>query len=177
MLPAAGDQCIATFGTQIHQVDEPARHAVDLLGDAALHQHLPIFQVGHADVAEIAAVENRADHQLHHRRVVDLGGQGQAQGGRGVLGMGAQLAQRLLARAFQAGIKTAAERHQQEQADGKKQLVAQFHRALLGVATNRRRRRILRFAFFSGRLASATVFSSRRCAGGQVCRAGTGLRR
>ncbi|MNG14676.1 hypothetical protein D3C84_984500 [compost metagenome] len=109
------------------QADEPARHTVDFRGGAAFQHRLVILDVNDADGTEVTAVKNGTDHQLHHRRVIDLRRQGQSQGSGCILGMGAQLAERLLARAFQADEKTAAERHQQEQADGQKQLFAQCH--------------------------------------------------
>ncbi|MNM79919.1 hypothetical protein D3C81_918670 [compost metagenome] len=176
LLPAAHDQCVATFMTQIDQADKPSRHAFGLRRNAAFYQHLLIVDADDADVAEIATVENRTDHQLHHRRVIDLRGQRQSERGGRVLGVSAQLAECLLARAFQADKKTAAERHQQKQADGEKQLVAQFHSTLLAAAFSHRPRRSLRPASFAVRLASATVFSSRCCVFRHWHPAGTDLR-
>ncbi|MNN02816.1 hypothetical protein D3C81_1154860 [compost metagenome] len=176
LFPAAHDQGIATFRAQVDQVDEPVRHTVDFCRCAAFHQGLLILEPDDADAAEIAAVENRTDHQLHHCRVIDLCRQRQPQRGGRVLGVGAQLAERLFAGAFQAGKKTAAERHQQEQADCQEQLFTQCHASLLAKAVSRRRCRTLRPASFSTRPASATAFSSRCCAGRRFCPAGTGLR-
>ncbi|MNF56379.1 hypothetical protein D3C84_378630 [compost metagenome] len=122
LLPAAHDQRIAALGAQVDQFDEPARYAFGRGSGSALHHDLLVFDVDHADAGEIAAVEDRTDHQFNHRRVVDLCGQRQPQRGGGILGVGAQLAEHLLARAFQADKKTATEGHQQKQADGQEQL-------------------------------------------------------
>ncbi|MND82737.1 hypothetical protein D3C80_745780 [compost metagenome] len=176
LFPAAHDRGVATLRAQVDQVDEPVRHTVDFCRSAALHQSLLILEPDHANAAEITAVENRTDHQLHHCRVIDLCRQRQPQRGGRVLGVSAQLTERLLAGAFEAGKKTAAERHQQEQADGQEQLFTQCHISLLAMAVSRRRCRTLHSASFSTRPASATAFSSRCCADRRFCPAGTGLR-
>ncbi|MCY1404924.1 hypothetical protein D9M71_201490 [compost metagenome] len=91
LLPAAADDRITTGGLQADQFDEPVRNIVDRRNARALDQGLIGFHIDHADARVVTAVENRADQQLDHRRVVDIRGQGKRQRGRGVLGMGAQL--------------------------------------------------------------------------------------
>ncbi len=100
---------------------------LQMLGERlhALDQRLAALDVDHPDAGEVAAVEDRADHQLHHRRVVHVRRQGQAEGGGGVLGVGAQLAAQLLAGVLHAADEAAAEGDDEEQADGEEQLLEQ----------------------------------------------------
>ncbi|MNE76448.1 hypothetical protein D3C80_1726850 [compost metagenome] len=63
-----------------------------------------------------------------------MGRHRQAEGGGGVLGVRAQLADQLLAGVFHARDETAGEGHHQEQADGEKQLLEQGHGVLLAFA-------------------------------------------
>ena len=87
LFPAAHDQRVATLGLEIHQAFEPAGHRTLGMRLHALDQRLAALDVDHPDAGEVAAVEDRADHQLHHRRVVHVWRQGQAEGGGGVLGV------------------------------------------------------------------------------------------
>ncbi|MNN79874.1 hypothetical protein D3C81_1965580 [compost metagenome] len=123
------DQGFATLGLEVDQAGEPAGHLLGAGRHLPFEQHAVVADAQHADAGEVAAVEDRADHQLHHRRVVDVRGQRQAQRRGGILGMRAQLADHLRARAFQAGDEAAGEGHQQEQADGDEQLLQQGHGA------------------------------------------------
>ncbi|MNM75276.1 hypothetical protein D3C81_870590 [compost metagenome] len=125
LLPAAADDGIATGGFQADQVHEPARHTTRVRLGMALHQHGVGAQVDDLDAGVVTTVEDRADHQLDHRRVVDIRRQRQRQGRGGVLGMGAQLVDVLAARTLQADHEAAAEGDYQEQADGKQQLFEQ----------------------------------------------------
>lgn len=125
LFPAAHDQRVATLGLEIHQAREPAWHRALVMRLHALDQRLAALDVDHPDAGEVAAVEDRADHQLHHRRVVHVRRQGQAEGGGGVLGVGAQLAAQLLAGVLHAADEAAAEGDDEEQADGEEQLLEQ----------------------------------------------------
>lgn len=125
LFPAAHDQRVATLGLEIHQAFEPAGHRTLGMRLHALDQRLAALDVDHPDAGEVAAVEDRADHQLHHRRVVHVWRQGQAEGGGGVLGVGAQLAAQLLAGVLHAADEAAAEGDDEEQADGEEQLLEQ----------------------------------------------------
>ncbi|MCY1439666.1 hypothetical protein D9M71_559110 [compost metagenome] len=129
LLPAAHDQGFAAFGVEIDQAAEPARHGVVARSHLPLDDDAVVTDTPHADAGVVAAVEYRVDHQLDHRRIVDVRGQRQAQRRGGVLGVRAQLADRLRARAFQAGDEAAGEGRQQKQADGDEQLLQQGHGA------------------------------------------------
>ena len=121
LFPAAHDQCITTLGLQVHQFTEPERYAFRCgIVAAAFDDDLVIRNAYHADAGEVTAVEDRADHQLDHRRVIHVRGHRQAQGCGGVLGVGTQLAEQLFARAFHTSDKTAGKGHDQEQANGEK---------------------------------------------------------
>ncbi|MCY1538734.1 hypothetical protein D9M68_742890 [compost metagenome] len=123
LLPASHDQGIAALGPQVDQVGEPARHLLAGGGRTAFGDHAAIGNAHDADAGEIAAVEDGADHQLDHRRVVHVGRHGQAEGGGGVLGVGTQLAEQLLAGAFHPGEEAAGEGQREQQADGQEQLL------------------------------------------------------
>ena len=98
LLPAAHDQGVATLGLQVDQAGEPGRHRLlAAAGGGALDDHVAVVDAHHADAGEVAAVEHRADHQLDHRRVIDVRCHRQPQRGGGILGVGAQLAEQLLA--------------------------------------------------------------------------------
>ncbi|MCY1546875.1 hypothetical protein D9M68_828980 [compost metagenome] len=122
LLPAAHDQVIAALGLEVDQFDEPAWHLVGGSGGAALDDDFLGGDTYHADAGEVAAVENRTDHQFDHRRVVRMWRHRQAEGGGSVLRVGAQLADQLLAGALHASDEAAGEGHHQEQADGEEQL-------------------------------------------------------
>ncbi|MNF56793.1 hypothetical protein D3C84_382940 [compost metagenome] len=123
LLPAAHDQGVAALGAQVHQLREPARHLVAGGGGAAFGDQAAIGNAHHADAGEVAAVEDGTDHQLDHRRVVHMGRHRQAQGGGGVLGVGAQLAEQLLAGAFHTREEAAGEGQREQQADGQEKLL------------------------------------------------------
>ncbi|MCY1208753.1 hypothetical protein D9M72_203880 [compost metagenome] len=123
LLPAAHDQRVAALGLQVDQAGEPARHLFTAGGGAAFGDHAAIGDAHHADAGEVAAVEDGADHQLDHRRVVHVGRHGQTEGGGGVLGVGAQLAEQLLAGTFHARDEAAGEGQREQQADGQEQLL------------------------------------------------------
>ncbi|MNN18349.1 hypothetical protein D3C81_1315560 [compost metagenome] len=127
LLPATADDRITTGGLQADQFDEPVRNVVDRRNTCALNQVLVGLQIDHADARVVTAVENRADQQLDHRRVVDVRCQGQRQRRRGVLGMGAQLVDVLSARALQTDHETTGEGDHQEQTDSNQQLFEQRH--------------------------------------------------
>ena len=125
LLPATADQGVTTGRFQADQLDEPVGHAV-VVGDAtAFDDDLVVGHIDHPDAGVITTIENRADQQLDHRRVVDIGCQGQRQGGRRVLRVGAQLVHVLGTRAFQADHEAAAEGDHQEQTDSDQQLFEQ----------------------------------------------------
>ncbi|MNG26970.1 hypothetical protein D3C84_1120290 [compost metagenome] len=87
LLPAAHDQGLAALGLQVDQTDEPAGYLLNFDIALALHHDPLVRDTEHADAGEVAAVENRADHQLDHRRIVGMGRHRQAEGGGGVLGV------------------------------------------------------------------------------------------
>ncbi|MNV03479.1 hypothetical protein D3C71_937490 [compost metagenome] len=125
LLPATADDRIAASGLQADQFDEPVRHAGIGRDAAALHQCLVVGQIDHADARVVTAVEDRADQQLGHRRVVDIRRQGQRQRRRRVLGVGAQLVDVLGTRALEADHEAAGEGDDQEQTDSDQQLFEQ----------------------------------------------------
>lgn len=127
LLPATADKGVAASWLQADEVDEPLRHVAHLRDPTTLDDGLVGGQVDHTNAGVVAAVEDRADHQLDHRRVIDARGQRQGQCGGGVLGMGAQLIDVLGTRTFQADHEAAAEGHDQEHADCDQQLFEQRH--------------------------------------------------
>ncbi|MNL54042.1 hypothetical protein D3C87_1773370 [compost metagenome] len=127
LLPATADDRIAASGFQADQFDEPVRHAGIGRDAAALHQCLVVGQIDHADARVVTAVEDRADQQLGHRRVVDIRRQGQRQRRRRVLRVGAQLVDVLGTRALEADHEAAGEGDDQEQTDSDQQLFEQRH--------------------------------------------------
>ncbi|MNQ54906.1 hypothetical protein D3C85_689850 [compost metagenome] len=127
LLPATTDQGIATGRLKANQLDEPTRHLTDLGRPAALDDGGVGLEVHHTDARVIATVEDRADHQLDHRRIVDIRCQRQRQRRGSVLRVGAQLIDVLRARALQADHEAATEGDHQEQTDSDQQLFEQRH--------------------------------------------------
>ena len=127
LFPAATDQCIAAGRLQTDQFDEPVRHVAHRGGTVALDDGLVGLHIDHADTRVVAAVENRADQQLNHRRVVDIRRQRQRQRGGGVLSVRAQLVDVLSTRALQTDHEAAGEGDHQEQTDSEQQLFEQGH--------------------------------------------------
>ena len=125
LFPAAADQGITTGWLQADQVDEPLRYLAHVGCTAALDNGAVGLEVHHTNARVITAVEDRADQQLDHRRVVDVRGQRQRQRRGRVLGVGAQLIDVLGPRTFQADHEAAGEGDHQEQADSKQQLFEQ----------------------------------------------------
>ncbi|MCY1551973.1 hypothetical protein D9M68_883400 [compost metagenome] len=125
LLPATTDDCIAAGGLKADQAHEPKRHTARVWLGMTLHQHGIGTQVDDLDACIVTTVENRADHQLDHRWVVDIRRQRKRQRGGRILGVRAQLVDVLAARAFQADHETATEGDHQEQANGQQQLFEQ----------------------------------------------------
>ncbi|MNG95010.1 hypothetical protein D3C79_540330 [compost metagenome] len=125
LLPATADNGIAARRFEADQVHEPGRHASAIRLGMTLHQHGIGAQVDDLDARIVTTVEDRTDHELDHRRVVDVRRQRQGQRGGRILGMRAQLVDVLAARAFQADHETATEGDHQEQANGQQQLFEQ----------------------------------------------------
>ncbi|MNJ37018.1 hypothetical protein D3C77_318230 [compost metagenome] len=125
LLPATADNRIATGSFKADQANEPRRYTVGISLGMPLHQHGIGAQVDDLDARVVTTVENRTDHQLDHRRIIDVRCQRQRQRRGRILGVRAQLVDILATRAFQADHEAAAERDYQEQADGKQQLFEQ----------------------------------------------------
>lgn len=117
LFPTATDQRVTTGRLQPDEFDEPVGHTVVVRNTAAFDDGFIGGQVHDADAGVIAAVEDRADQQLHHGRVVDIRRQRQRQCGRRVLCMGTQLVDVLGTRAFETDHEAAAEGDYQEQTD------------------------------------------------------------
>ena len=131
LTPAITDNRIALGRLQIDQAGKPLGRLAADRHTAAFNQQLAGGWVGNANALEITTVEDRADHQFDHRSVVDMRAERETQRRGGILGMGAQLVDLLLTRAFHTDQKTADEIHQHQHADGDKQLLEQRHQPLL----------------------------------------------
>jgi len=125
LAPAITDNGIALRRLQSYQPDKPGRHLGNHRHTRALDQNLLAVAGIHTDALEIATVEDRTDHQLHHRRVVDMRTERQAQRSRCILRMCTQLVDLLLAGTFNPQQETAGKVDQQQQADRDEQLLEQ----------------------------------------------------